>query len=270
MATPLPPTFRSALVDYERHLRSVRGLSPHSVRAYLADATSLLDHAARMGRDQVAVLDLPVLRSWLARLSASRAGPVQHGATGGRGPQLHRLGRRDGLADADAGALLATPKAVRHLPGSAPPGRGRRPARRRRRRRRRRQRDRPARRGHAGGALRQRHPGRRAVRPRPRRRRPRPPAAAGRRQGRQGAGRAARAARPCVPSTPGSLGGGRSWRAAAAARRCSSGPGVAGSTRGPSGGPCTTCSRTCRGPLTWARTASAIRLQPTYWKVEPT
>ena len=117
MATPLPPMFRSALVDYERHLRSVRGLSPHSVRAYLADATSLLDHAARMGRDQVAVLDLPVLRSWLARLSASGQARSSMARRAAAARSFTGWARRDGLADADAGALLATPKALRHLPG---------------------------------------------------------------------------------------------------------------------------------------------------------
>jgi integrase/recombinase XerC len=116
-AAPLPATFRAALVDYERHLRSVRGLSPHSVRAYLADATSLLDHASRMGRDQVAVLDLPVLRSWLARLSASGQARSSMARRAAAARSFTGWARRDGLADTDAGALLATPKAARALPG---------------------------------------------------------------------------------------------------------------------------------------------------------
>jgi integrase/recombinase XerC len=117
VATSLPPMFRSALTDYERHLRSVRGMSPHSVRAYLADATSLLDHAARMGRDQVAVLDLAVLRSWLARLSASGQARSSMARRAAAARSFTGWARRDGLADTDAGALLATPKALRHLPG---------------------------------------------------------------------------------------------------------------------------------------------------------
>ena len=112
----LPPTFTAALVDYERHLRSVRGLSAHSVRAYLADATSLLDHAARMGRDQVAVLDLPVLRSWLARLAATGQARSSVARRAAAARSFTGWARSDGLADADAGTLLATPKAVRALP----------------------------------------------------------------------------------------------------------------------------------------------------------
>jgi len=113
----MPPTFTAALVDYERHLRSVRGLSAHSVRAYLADATSLLDHAARMGRDQVAVLDLPVLRSWLARLAATGQARSSVARRAAAARSFTGWARSDGLADADAGTLLATPKAVRALPG---------------------------------------------------------------------------------------------------------------------------------------------------------
>ncbi len=116
-AAPLPPMFAAALVDYERHLRSVRGLSPHSVRAYLADAASLLDHAARMGRDQVAVLDLPVLRSWLARLASSGQARSSVARRAAAARSFTGWARRDGLADADAGALLASPKATRPLPG---------------------------------------------------------------------------------------------------------------------------------------------------------
>jgi integrase/recombinase XerC len=56
---------------FVRHLRLERGLSPHSVRAYTGDVTSLLDHARRMGVTEPAGVDLPVLRSWLARLQAN-------------------------------------------------------------------------------------------------------------------------------------------------------------------------------------------------------
>ena len=131
--------------------------------------------------------------------------------------------------------------------------------------------DRGPRPGRARGALRQRHPGRRAVRARPRRRRPRPPGAAGARQGRQGAGGAARARRPLRAVDPGCAEGRpRAGAGRAAAPRCSSARAAAGSTRARSGGRCTPCWRTSPEPLTWGRTASAIRLPPTCWKEEPT
>src|SRR5215475_6071535 len=54
------------LAAYERHLVSERDLTPHTVRAYLADVAGLLEHADRMGRTDVTELDLRTLRSWLA------------------------------------------------------------------------------------------------------------------------------------------------------------------------------------------------------------
>jgi integrase/recombinase XerC len=66
------PVDRDGLLrDYERHLRGERGLSTHSVRAYLGDVSSLLDHAERMSRTEIDRLDLAVLRSWLARQASS-------------------------------------------------------------------------------------------------------------------------------------------------------------------------------------------------------
>ena len=44
------------LADYERHLVSERDLTPHTVRAYLADVTGLLEHAGRLGQTEVTQL----------------------------------------------------------------------------------------------------------------------------------------------------------------------------------------------------------------------
>ncbi|MDQ1585941.1 MAG: integrase/recombinase XerC, partial [Actinomycetota bacterium] len=113
----LPPALAAALGDYERHLRGVRGLADHSVRAYVADITSLLDHAARMGGDELPGLDLAVLRSWLARLASTgqARSSLARRAAAARG--FTAWAARTGLSAGDAGALLATPKAARSLPG---------------------------------------------------------------------------------------------------------------------------------------------------------
>lgn len=101
---------------YQRHLVMERNLSTNTVRAYLTDVTSLLDHAARLGRapDQ---LDRRVLRSWLAKqqsLGRSRT-TLARRATAARvfTAWLARTGR----ATTDAGAGLASPRAHRTLPG---------------------------------------------------------------------------------------------------------------------------------------------------------
>src|SRR6188768_4060780 len=104
------------LAAYERHLAIERDLTPHTVRAYLADIGSLLDHAARLGDTDVAQLDLRTLRSWLAKqqtLGRSRT-TVARRATAARvfTAWLARTGR----AAADAGASLGSPKAHPSLP----------------------------------------------------------------------------------------------------------------------------------------------------------
>ncbi len=66
-ATALPEPMTAVLADYERHLTSERDLAPLTVRAYVGDIASLLDHAARLGLVTSEELDLRTMRSWLAR-----------------------------------------------------------------------------------------------------------------------------------------------------------------------------------------------------------
>jgi integrase/recombinase XerC len=107
---------REAVDGFARHLAGVHNRSPHTVRAYVADVVSLLDHAHRMGHADVAGLDLAVLRSWLARLrtlGAARASLARRAAAARTfGAWAHRAG----LVDADPGAALASPRAPRELP----------------------------------------------------------------------------------------------------------------------------------------------------------
>ena len=69
----LPASMRDAVDAFGRHLAAERNRSAHTVRAYLADVTSMLDHATRMGIDEPGALTLSVLRSWLARLRTTGA-----------------------------------------------------------------------------------------------------------------------------------------------------------------------------------------------------
>ena len=106
----------AVLAEYERHLISERDLAPHTVRAYLADVAGLLEHAGRMGRDDVADLDLRTLRSWLAhqQVTGRSRTTLARRATAVRvfTAWLARTGR----IRTDVGASLRSPKSHRTLP----------------------------------------------------------------------------------------------------------------------------------------------------------
>ena len=111
-----PPSFQAPLTAFERHLASGRGLSPHTVRAYVGDIRSLVGHLMRCGITDIAELDIAVLRAWLA---------TQHGAGQARASIARRaaaarsftaFARDRGYLTTDAGAGLASPKTKRALP----------------------------------------------------------------------------------------------------------------------------------------------------------
>lgn len=124
----LPRDVGEVVADYERHLELERGLSAHTVRAYLADVVSLLgflhglptvggvrsiDRSRGKG---VAALDLTGLRAWLA---AQRTAGVSRTTMARRSAGARTFTawahRRGHLAD-DPGARLASPRPHRKLP----------------------------------------------------------------------------------------------------------------------------------------------------------
>ncbi|GAB3952748.1 tyrosine recombinase XerC [Kribbella albertanoniae] len=115
--TAWPEGLTVLLTDYERHLTAERDLSKHSVRAYLGDIADLLDHLIRLGHNDLSGLDIRALRSWLAKqqsLGKSRS-TMSRRATAARvfTAWAHRTGR----IATDPGALLASPRPHKSLPG---------------------------------------------------------------------------------------------------------------------------------------------------------
>ena len=113
---PLPAGLDAALDAFRHHIEAERGLSPHTVRAYLGDVAALLEHAAAAGATGPADLGVGTLRAWLAE---------QHG----RGQSRATLARRAaaaraftafaharGLMPSDPGPLLGMPRIPRRLP----------------------------------------------------------------------------------------------------------------------------------------------------------
>ncbi|WP_344879632.1 tyrosine recombinase XerC [Nonomuraea antimicrobica] len=100
------------VAEFGRYLQLERDLSAHTVRAYVSDVNSLLDHLG--GR--LEGLDVGVLREWLAG---------QHAAGKARATLARRTAcartftaycRRRGWLEADPGLLLGSAKTSRELP----------------------------------------------------------------------------------------------------------------------------------------------------------
>jgi len=112
----LPQPLAAGLAAFRRHLASERGLSPHTVRAYLGDVSGLLRYAADDHISELAQIDIGVLRGWLG--SQHRAGQAR--TTIARRAAAARaftaFARERGLIPVDSGAALRTPKVHRHLP----------------------------------------------------------------------------------------------------------------------------------------------------------
>ncbi|WP_374999624.1 tyrosine recombinase XerC [Aeromicrobium sp. CTD01-1L150] len=116
VSVDVPEVWSQALGAFEEHLRHQRGLSEHTVRAYLTDLTTLAEHSARLGIDDPSDLTLRSLRSHLATqqtLGRART-TLARRATSTRVFTAWLV--RTGRAQSDAGALLASPKAHRELP----------------------------------------------------------------------------------------------------------------------------------------------------------
>ena len=104
------------IAQYEEHLVLVRNLSENSIRGYISDLNSLLEHINKLGVREFKDLELKHIRSWLAYLQTN-------------GASRSTLARRivsvraftywaasQGWISTDIGAALEIPKPLRKLP----------------------------------------------------------------------------------------------------------------------------------------------------------
>ena len=112
----LPPEMAAALAAFERHLRAERSLSPHTVRAYLGDVVSLLEHANRAGVQAPDGLNATHLRGWLARQHASGAARTTLARRGAAARTFTAFAYRRGWLATDPGPRLGTLRTGRTLP----------------------------------------------------------------------------------------------------------------------------------------------------------
>ena len=118
MQTPGVETLSETLEAFAVHARHGRGLSEHTLRAYLGDLTDLAAHVARTRGDDatVADLDLELLRDWLWRGSEAGLGRASLARRSASARALSRWLDESGRLDADVGARLRAPKGQGRLP----------------------------------------------------------------------------------------------------------------------------------------------------------
>jgi integrase/recombinase XerC len=104
------------IVQYEEHLALVRNLADNSIRGYVSDLQSFLNHIEKLGITEFADLDITHIRSWLANLQSTGAS---------RSTMARRIvsiraftywAASQGWIPTDIGAKLAIPKAHKTLP----------------------------------------------------------------------------------------------------------------------------------------------------------
>ncbi len=112
----IPEALSAAKEGFRRFLTAERARSPHTVRAYLGDITDLLAFAAAEGVDDLARLDLGLLRRWLGKQNTtghSRATLSRRAATA---RAFTAWALREELIDADPALRLKAPKREKSLP----------------------------------------------------------------------------------------------------------------------------------------------------------
>lgn len=122
----LPSALADAARGFGRYLEAERGRSAHTVRAYLSDVASLLDHAASEGVLTLADLELGTLRRWLGGQSEagmSRATLARRAATA---RAFTAWAVREELITVDPALRLRAPKREKSLPGVLQQGQVRR------------------------------------------------------------------------------------------------------------------------------------------------
>ncbi|WP_425415320.1 tyrosine recombinase XerC [Pseudonocardia acaciae] len=102
-----------ARAAFERHLVLERGLSPHTVRAYLGDVDALFRTVADGG---LAGLDLAALRRWLAEQRAAGVSRATLTRRASAARVFTAWAARTGRLEVDPGQRLAAPRRHRTLP----------------------------------------------------------------------------------------------------------------------------------------------------------
>lgn len=111
-ATELDEVFSA----FERHLHGDRNLSAHSIRAYLGDLRSLIQHLQALGVSDISRLELSHIRSWLATMQVKGGARTSLSRRAVSIRLFTKWAFKSGLTSSDVGLALAIPKSHRTLP----------------------------------------------------------------------------------------------------------------------------------------------------------
>lgn len=98
------------------HLRAQRGLSEHTVRAYVGDIEHLTAFAGRYGRTEIMDVDLGLLRAWLASMAAAERSRATLARRGAAARTFFDWARRTGRVATDPALRLASARPASPLP----------------------------------------------------------------------------------------------------------------------------------------------------------
>ena len=108
--------FEKLIGEYSHHLEKERNLSDHTIRAYLGDLESFLDNLKMQKIDDISVITIAHIRSWLATQQVKGGARTTLSRRAVSIRLFTKWASKKGYLSKDVGATLATPKGQRKLP----------------------------------------------------------------------------------------------------------------------------------------------------------
>jgi integrase/recombinase XerC len=110
-------TFDEIRETYSHYLVNEKALSTHTVRAYLGDLDSFVEHLANNGVTEIVDVNLQLIRSWLATQQVRGGARTTLSRRAVSIRLFTKWATKRGYMAVDVGATLATPKSHHTLPG---------------------------------------------------------------------------------------------------------------------------------------------------------
>jgi integrase/recombinase XerC len=108
--------YEKLIAAFARHLQVERSLSAHTIRAYLGDLDSLIEHLEAIGVTDISDLQLIHLRSWLANQQVKGGARTTLSRRAVSVRLFTKWAVKNNYLEKDVAATLATPKGHRTLP----------------------------------------------------------------------------------------------------------------------------------------------------------